>query len=167
MSSVHTDVVEISFGHKDLKNYCEYRLYMNNLISALINLDTANYLSQSKDLQDATKGMSEVDRQLWVLTHFVKHGYNEGRKYRLKSTVPVMAAGEVTPDAPKPHRKHKSKKCDDIKESTSSDAHELIKQFQQCHSDDKGGVRDKCKTATPIKEKDARTKKNFFWEVTN
>jgi len=58
---------------------------MNQIIDTLINLDTDHYLSTHKDVQTATRSMSDIDRKLWVLTHFVKHGYLENRKYQLKT----------------------------------------------------------------------------------
>lgn len=57
---------------------------MSNLIDQLITLDTDYYIKSYKDVQSTVKGMSEVDKKLWVLNHFVKYGYSEGRKYRLK-----------------------------------------------------------------------------------
>ena len=54
---------------------------MNTMIDALITLDTDYYLSVNKDLQMATNNMSEIDKKLWILTHFVKNGYSEKRKY--------------------------------------------------------------------------------------
>lgn len=63
---------------------------MSTIVDALINLDTDHYLSMYRDVQISTRGMSDVDRKLWILAHFVKHGYAENRKHRLKTTQPLQ-----------------------------------------------------------------------------
>lgn len=90
---------------------------MNKMIDTLINLDIDHYISIHKDIQLATKNMLDIDKKLWVLNHFVKHGYAERRKYRLKSLAPAATA-PVTATAPT---------CDD------GDVRKLIKNFQQNH----------------------------------
>jgi|UniRef100_A0A6C0BJT0 hypothetical protein len=56
----------------------------NHLLDRLINLDTDQYYQDYKDVQSATRKMTPTDRQLWILSHFIKNGYREHRKYRLK-----------------------------------------------------------------------------------
>jgi len=60
----------------------------NNLVDSLINFDTDYYLQRYPDLQYAIRSMQEVDRKLFLLNHFIKHGYAEKRKYRLRSVCP-------------------------------------------------------------------------------
>ncbi len=58
---------------------------MNDLIDKLVNFDTDYYLQMYPDLQTITKNMNDIEKKLFLLNHFVKHGYYEKRKYRLKS----------------------------------------------------------------------------------
>lgn len=111
---------------------------MNKMIDTLINLDIDHYISIHKDIQLATKNMIDIDKKLWVLNHFVKHGYAERRKYRLKSLVPApaTATAQATAQATAPT-------CDD------GDVRKLIKNFQQNH-----------KTGGILSSNDT-----FFWDI--
>jgi hypothetical protein len=57
---------------------------MCTFIDSLINFDTEYYHSCYPDLQHATQGMDDVKRKLWLLTHFIRLGYMERRKFRLR-----------------------------------------------------------------------------------
>lgn len=105
---------------------------MNTTIDTLINLDTNHYRALYKDVQDSTKGMSETDAKLWILTHFVKHGYSEKRKYRLKSE--------------QVHETHTSKRTEKhahTPEDIEKDVQKLIEKFRKHHGGEQGGVRDR------------------------
>jgi hypothetical protein len=179
---------------------------MSTIIDALINLDTDHYLSTYKDVQVATKNLSDVDRKLWILNHFVKHGYSEGRRHRLKSSQPAIlsekkpqndqhkhskkpSTEQDKPHDVKPHDvkppdvkpsdvkpldvKHQHKKDNDDSSDSEHDVQELIKKFRQKHGKQTGGVRDRNSpdapqpTPSPPKERDTKTKKNFFWEISH
>jgi hypothetical protein len=58
---------------------------MSHLIDELINFDTDYYELLYKDLQKAVEKLNDVDKKLFLLNHFIKHGYSEKRKYRLKT----------------------------------------------------------------------------------
>lgn len=122
---------------------------MSHIIDQLINLDTDHYLSKYKDVQAATKGLSETDRKLWILTHVIKHGCQEGRKYKLKTSNPEIS-------------KH-SKKAETVSDDSDHDIDQLIKNFRKKHGKDDGGIRDKKK----VPETDVKHKKNFFWEISH
>lgn len=70
---------------------------MSNIIDSLINLDIDHYINSYKDVQTMVKGMTEIDRKLWVLSHLVKYGYGEGRKYRLKEVGSSSSTNKKTP----------------------------------------------------------------------
>ena len=104
--------------------------------------------------------MSEVDRKLWIITHFVKHGYLENRKYRLKTCQPrpvkhkSKQVDQLLTETPKHHR-HSHHHTSD----SDSDVQTLIKKFRQDHTDQIGqAIRDK-KIDTQL------PKKNYFWEI--
>ena len=151
---------------------------MSNLIDTLINLDTDHYLSLYKDVQVATKNLSDVDRKLWILTHFVKHGYSEHRKYQLKTTqinqIKNRSASETKrpkPPSVRSEQKPRVSPKNDKEDSSDGeqDVQELIKKFRQKHGKEPGGVRDKPIVDNPPSKirpnDDPRIKKNFFWEI--
>ena len=157
---------------------------MTSIIDTLINLDTEYYLSLYKDVQSATKGMSEIDQKLWVLNHFIKYGYSEHRKYRLKTSKISDSHDEHTrehsKETPKEHSKetskehhrsrshehtHKQNTTPDSSSDSEKDVQELIKNFRQKHHKDTGGVRDKPDDKSIPVKNDPRLKRNFFWEI--
>jgi hypothetical protein len=123
---------------------------MNTLIDTLINLDTDDYLLLHKDVQLATNGMSEIDQKLWILTHFIKNGYGEKRKYHLKTRPKKTRSSSDTETKTKPkpapsekpkERHRHSRSGDDDDDET--DVQKLIQKFREKHSKNNGGVRDK------------------------
>lgn len=151
---------------------------MSHIIDTLINLDTDHYYTEHKDIQIATRGLSDVDRKLWILNHFVKHGYEEKRKYILKSSQIVDKKTTVpVPHLPTPvtHIKehvHKSRPTksrpivlsrqssapDSGSESGSEneqEIQEMINKFRQKHNSD-----DHCK-----RDRKVTKPKNLFWEI--
>ena len=137
---------------------------MNTMIDALITLDTDYYLSVNKDLQMATNNMSEIDKKLWILTHFVKNGYSEKRKYRIKQTTQIPAPIDIEGKSQIIKNAHKHALSDDISapnfahrhspldtvlvlkrkhKRNDNDVQKLIQKFRDMYSKNDGGVRDK------------------------
>ena len=68
---------------------------MSHLTSEqLVNFDTNYYLSLYPDLQRASQGLSVSERHLWLLSHFIRHGSAEKRKYRLTQKATVVVPKE-------------------------------------------------------------------------
>jgi hypothetical protein len=84
---------------------------------SLINFDTEYYLSQYPDLQSSIKNLSDIDKQLWLLAHYLKHGTKEHRKYRLKYDCHRKPSAKTTIDPEvKQHIDQFHQKCRSIKD---------------------------------------------------
>ena len=144
---------------------------MAQIADQMINLDTDHYCEAHSDLKKAVKGMSVIDKKIWLLTHYLKHGHAEGRRYRLKTQKAGDGGDRIVVKAPeKPELPKPKKNGSDI-----GDVQQLIKNFQQRYGHSDGGVRDR----DIVKKQDGRgefhpkpqpqihipEKKTFFWEI--
>jgi hypothetical protein len=119
---------------------------MNSLIYSLINLDTREYLKNYPDLNPFVKHLNPIDQQLWLLDHFVKHGYEEHRHYKIVDV--------------KQTHKSKDKSHSTTVSSNPPTVKQLIHEFRQQHTDDESsnkGHRDK----SPPRDKVQ------LWDLTN
>lgn len=131
---------------------------MDKIIDTLINLDVDHYLSCHRDVQYTTRGMTEIDRKLWVLNHFVKHGYEENRKYRIKNIhehgdVPHShMSPSVSPPLSEHEHEHKHKHNKHThKDDTTPSIDVLVKKFREEYEDSSTGERDrKIKVTKPL-----------------
>jgi hypothetical protein len=162
---------------------------MSNILDTLINLDTEDYYARYPDIQSATKSLSDVDRKLWILSHFVKHGFAEGRKHQLKTTQqPPHKASHSKPEKSenprskpdklekhhsKPEKKHHHhKKTEDSVLDDDKDLDDLIRDFRLKHNTDSvetNPVRDQStehkKPHVLPNANEFKQKKNCFWEI--
>jgi len=152
---------------------------MNHFADRLINLDTEHYFQNNSDLHPVVQGMSDVDRKLWLLSHFIKHGNAEARKHRLinnedGATIPVeekkkkdekdqKERKDGKEEKKKKHRHKHSHNDDDT--ANIADVQLLIQRFRHKHGHDKGGKRDKSE-AKKISTS-ASASRNVFWEITH
>jgi hypothetical protein len=103
------------------------RKTLDQVLNEIIKLDADHYLRSNRDLTDATRTLSETDRKLWAVTHFIKHGYNENRTYRLIGS-DTKSSGSASSEP---------------NTSDTKRVKDMLKQFRRVHGDCQGGVRDK------------------------
>jgi hypothetical protein len=80
-----------------------------DMINSCINFDTEYYVSCYPDLQKIAKRMTTSEKHLWLLSHFIKSGQFENRKYRFKNMDNTNSDAQVTK---KPHKNTPSNKSE-------------------------------------------------------
>lgn len=161
---------------------------MTEIVDNVINLDTDDYCSRYRDIQLYTSSLTELDKKLWILTHFLKHGYDENRPYRLKTDPPKCLTRKKPAQPPSEelsehnisqrHRRPKKTPTTDVttsepvsKPTTSSSeqpttSHHTKTDLPSCERQHRSSRH------TNFKQKknndsdiSVRDQKNYFWEV--
>lgn len=123
---------------------------MSKFEGNLNDFDIEYYEKQYPDLQNIVKNMDIQNKSAFLLDHFIKHGYREGRSYRMRPHTSTNSIVNIKKINDETQISNKFDESDNDSDSETDDnnskkynIYKKIRAFRKLCENEKGGPRDK------------------------